>query len=1054
MVRLKRLAGACLYLVSMLGCGGGGGQPSPSPGSPSADFSIAVKPDSLSLPLGTSTQFQVTESPLNGFAGAVFIDAGSLPTGVTISPALPQKIGSSGLSLSVTAAPNATAGTFSLPLVATSGSLQHSTNLGLTLVNPGVGTIPGNRTNWVRLGSNPIAVYYDAPRNHVLASLPAINRIQVIDAGTGSVLSAISASIANFEPNGRWLASASNISSTLDGKSLLALGVGHVSNIDLASGMLTGQQTLPVSILLGRTTPSPIFPTFIVAAGGGHMIFGSWGDSAFYNWDGTSTLASQHLTSDLYSFDRNFDGTKVLVTSGDTSGAYQLLDVASDTITARGAYSSNATIMTVRGNPARNEWAIANSNGVDFFDSNLNLLASVPAVLIGSATYWGMTYSVDGKYLYFVYSPAGLPFVITVDASSHSVVGIAPATGTDLPYYRREPPEWVVQPFAADGTGLVFGLGEKGLVIDDSTYAIDPTQATAADFAIIATPDSGPISVPTPVQITTQTYAAQPDVWFGNQRALAEALNPAGQVSATTPPGLSSGPVNIKLFPPDGYAHVIPQAFTYGTIIEYIRNSVCPVSGGCSADIFGFGLFGSDSSQTSVTIGGAAATVQSVHYLNGERPYPYPLQYVTVTVPPGAAGRAGVKVRSGSGQASSSGGFLYASSLQSYPSSQNYNALLFDEKRGILYASTNSQIARFSPGSSSFLTPITPPSLTGQNQFQGMSLTPDGSRLLVANKQDLSVAVIDPDNPSGAQAVSVPANGPNPSGPVFVAATSTGKALISIGGYVEPWTGPLFELDLSTPKVKSLTFPGVFTGDAPRLSSTGDGSTILIRSYAGTVGIWSASDGQYTSFANGFGGSGLGVSSSDGNIFGVGLGFIAPDATSTIGLGIPDELGGFQSIFPNDAALNDSGSLEFVPSEQTLLILDTHHGDVLRSLHLPNQVNVWTKVIALDSNAEHVFLSDSKGLTVLSLAAAPLAIGSVSPSIASTNGATGVKLRGSGFQPGTVVTVGGKAATSVFIDSNTLQVTTPPQPAGAAPIVVQNPDGESYKLDAAILYQQ
>ena len=185
----------------------------------------------------------------------------------------------------------------------------------------------------------------------------------------------------------------------------------------------------------------------------------------------------------------------------------------------------------------------------------------------------------------------------------------------------------------------------------------------------------------------------------------------------------------------------------------------------------------------------------------------------------------------------------------------------------------------------------------------------------------------------------------------------------------------------------------------------------------------------------------------------MGLGFIAPDATSTIGLGIPDD-SGVQGIFPNHAALNDSGSLEFVPTEQTLLILDTHHGDVLRSLHLPNQVNVRTKVIALDSNAEHVFLSDSKGLTVLSLAAAPLAIGSASPSIASTNGATGVKLRGSGFQPGTVVTVGGKAATSVFIDSNTLQVTTPAQPAGAAPMVVQNPDGENYKLDAAVLYQQ
>ena len=64
---------------------------------------------------------------------------------------------------------------------------------------------------------------------------------------------------------------------------------------------------------------------------------------------------------------------------------------------------------------------------------------------------------------------------------------------------------------------------------------------------------------------------------------------------------------------------------------------------------------------------------------------------MTVTVPQGVAGRAAVKVRSGAGQASLSGGFLYASSLQSYPSSQNYNALLFDEKRGILYASTDSQ---------------------------------------------------------------------------------------------------------------------------------------------------------------------------------------------------------------------------------------------------------------------------------------------------------------------------------------------------------------------------
>jgi len=248
---------------------------------------------------------------------------------------------------------------------------------------------------------------------------------------------------------------------------MLVLGAGHVATIDLASGMVVGQKILPVG------APDPV-PTFLVAATGGHMILGTWGGSSFYNWDGASALGT-HPISDLYSFDRSFDGTKILVASGDTSGAYQLLDVASDSVAARGSYS-NATIMTVRGNPLRDEWAIANSNGVDFLDASLNVVASVSASFVGSSTYWGMCYSKDGKYLYFVYSPTGLPFLVTVDTTTHSVVGTAPATGTDLAYFRRVPPEWIVQPFAADSTGLAFGLGQKGLVIDDSTYLVDPKQ--------------------------------------------------------------------------------------------------------------------------------------------------------------------------------------------------------------------------------------------------------------------------------------------------------------------------------------------------------------------------------------------------------------------------------------------------------------------------------------------------------------------------------------------------------------------------------------------------
>jgi len=334
-----------------------------------------------------------------------------------------------------------------------------------------------------------------------------------------------------------------------------------------------------------------------------------------------------------------------------------------------------------------------------------------------------------------------------------------------------------------------------------------------------------------------------------------------------------------------------------------------------------------------------------------------------------------------------------------------------------------------------------------------MCLAPDGSHLLVANKLDVSVAVIDPDNPSSAQAISVPITGSNTGGPVFVAATSNGNVLISIGGISGPWTGSLFELNLTSLKVQSLTIPGVFTGDGPRLSSTADGSTILVRGYGGPVGIWSVPNAQFAPVVDNFAGAGLGAAAGDGNIFAVGMGLIAPDGSSIVGMGIPDEIGGFQSISPNDAALNDSGSLEFVPAGNKLFIFDTHHGNLLQSVVLPNQVNVWTKVIALDSTGEHVFLSDSQGLTVLTLTAAPLAIGSITPSTVPATGSTVVQIRGSGFQASSAVAIGGYPAMVTFVDANTLQVTTPANPNGAARMVIQNPGGESYTLDVAVLYQ-
>jgi hypothetical protein len=86
-----------------------------------------------------------------------------------------------------------------------------------------------------------------------------------------------------------------------------------------------------------------------------------------------------------------------------------------------------------------------------------------------------------------------------------------------------------------------------------------------------------------------------------------------------------------------------------------------------------------------------------------------------------------------------------------------------------------------------------------------------------------------------------------------------------------------------------------------------------------------------------------------------------PMAFLLTGLAIPDELGGFQSFLLNDAALNDSGSLLFVPLGAQLFIFDTKHGDLLRSVTLANRVNVAAKVIAVDSSGEPVLLVIPRG---------------------------------------------------------------------------------------------
>jgi len=105
------------------------------------DFSIACVPPSLTLAQGSSATSTCTVTSLNAFSSPVDLSGswlGAAPTGVTPSP-LPSPItptsgGTASSTLTIGAAPDASIGTFTFRVTATSGALTHTADVGVEIV--------------------------------------------------------------------------------------------------------------------------------------------------------------------------------------------------------------------------------------------------------------------------------------------------------------------------------------------------------------------------------------------------------------------------------------------------------------------------------------------------------------------------------------------------------------------------------------------------------------------------------------------------------------------------------------------------------------------------------------------------------------------------------------------------------------------------------------------------------------------------------------------------------------------------------------------------------
>jgi hypothetical protein len=149
--------------------------------------------------------------------------------------------------------------------------------------------------------------------------------------------------------------------------------------------------------------------------------------------------------------------------------------------------------------------------------------------------------------------------------------------------------------------------------------------------------------------------------------------------------------------------------------------------------------------------------------------------------------------------------------------------------------------------------------------------------------------------------------------------------------------------------------------------------------------------------------------------------------------------------------INASGGLYYTAYPNYLEIVDIPHGLLRMRFSLTQTVQYVPTPMSIDPSGRYIYLITDRGLTVIDLGQAPLAIGHLSVMTAAPS--IPITVRGSGFDAGTTAILGGLAATVSFVDDNTLTLTVPAAAAGPEDIALTRTDGETYILENAIVVQ-
>jgi hypothetical protein len=1004
-------------------------------------FSLYSPRTEVGVPIGGSgsIQFQTSASQGGSLDYDVTPSVSGLPPGTTAS--FSPSVFSVGQSVTVTlsAANNApVTQNATLTLIGTpSAQAANATANFFADVTQPPGSLPGNRSDFVSTAGMPYAAAYDSMHNLVFSSNPSWNRVDVISNATHKIIK----SIPIRSPRG--------LDITQDNSTVwVQTASQNIYGINTSS-LQTRQYSLPNHLIASSGLPVPALDVnsydrlFALADGTLFVFFAdaeAEGDGEAGIWspvtnqlkvlpDGTPSAWGIPV--------RSGDGTHVYAANGTYAQGMEVYSTAAQALSTINSGTGYGPVIAVNQDGSRLVLDTGNATGggvaIGLYDQNLNPLGPIPGALPGYGPLGGgVLFSPDNKTIYEVnYSR-----VLTIDASSITILGEAPSSSSSD------------TPFAVDPSGMVLNSQIYGVAFDDSTfyqnYAVNQPPFNA--IGPYTQTYAGPLAGGT-VSNLYEFPPLIPDVWFGQTRGYVSLMQD-GELTFTSPPATSPGPVNVKFIYPDGAQGFYALLFSYSTFPEYALMSGSAPSGGAPAAVIGYGL-PVDAGGGTITVGSNAATIISTA---GQyppfSPEPVPSAILNYTFPAGTPGFADLTVTTPIGTGTLPKAIFYAKSVTDYSSTDTFSAVLFDAKRNQLYLSAGDHIDVFSTASNQFVTPLQPAAVGAQKEFAGLALTPDGSQLIVADWLDSSIGVINPDTLS-TFAIPLPLSTPItvcPSGPLYVAATSANQAFVDMGGLPPGCAGLTYIANLQTRAVAVSQCTG------PGLDASADGNFVVIDNGPCIYSVQNASFIQ-ASFPFAQVGFGVGISG-DANV--IASNQILGDVNGNILGSIAEPVALYGSPTNSNPPelllrprLNVSGSLYYLAYPNFFEIIDVAHAILRMRFSLTETVQSTASSLAIDSGGRYVYLLTNQGLTVVDLGSAPLSIGHLSPQNAAPG--TQVTVRGSGFDSTITATVGGVAASVSFTDQNTLTLIVPTATSGPQDIVLARGDGEIYTLENGLV---